>query len=245
METPKKAVITLEGITKTYVNGKLTVPVLHGIDLSIYEGEFTSIMGPSGSGKSTFMNILGCLDRPTSGSYRLDGEEVAHLGDDELAYVRNKRIGFVFQSFNLLPKLTALDNVALPMVYEGVSKAERIARASQLLTDLGLGTRLDHMPAELSGGQRQRVAIARALANDPAIIMADEPTGNLDSKASLDVMHIFTELYQEGRTIILVTHEPDIAEYAGRNVVLKDGLIVEDRINPHMKGLQLGGESHV
>ena len=245
METPKKAVITLEGITKTYVNGKLTVPVLHGIDLSIYEGEFTSIMGPSGSGKSTFMNILGCLDRPTSGSYRLDGEEVAHLGDDELAYVRNKRIGFVFQSFNLLPKLTALDNVALPMVYAGVSKAERTARASQLLTELGLGTRLDHMPAELSGGQRQRVAIARALANDPAIIMADEPTGNLDSKASLDVMHIFTELYQEGRTIILVTHEPDIAEYAGRNVVLKDGLIVEDRINPHMKGLQLGGERHV
>ena len=245
METPKKAVITLEGITKTYVNGKLTVPVLHGIDLSIYEGEFTSIMGPSGSGKSTFMNILGCLDRPTSGSYRLDGEEVAHLGDDELAYVRNKRIGFVFQSFNLLPKLTALDNVALPMVYAGVSKAERTARASQLLTELGLGTRLDHMPAELSGGQRQRVAIARALANDPAIIMADEPTGNLDSKASLDVMHIFTELYQEGRTIILVTHEPDIAEYAGRNVVLKDGLIVEDRINPHMKGLQLGGESHL
>ncbi len=245
METPKKAAITLEGIAKTYVNGKLTVPVLHGIDLSIYEGEFTSIMGPSGSGKSTFMNILGCLDRPTSGSYRLDGEEVAHLGDDELAYVRNKRIGFVFQSFNLLPKLTALDNVALPMVYAGVSKAERKARASQLLTDLGLGTRLDHMPAELSGGQRQRVAIARALANDPAIIMADEPTGNLDSKASLDVMHIFTELYQEGRTIILVTHEPDIAEYAGRNVVLKDGLIVEDRINPHMKGLQLGGESHV
>lgn len=245
MEISKKAVITLEGITKTYVNGKLTVPVLHGIDLSIYEGEFTSIMGPSGSGKSTFMNILGCLDRPTSGSYRLDGEEVAHLGDDELAYVRNKRIGFVFQSFNLLPKLTALDNVALPMVYAGVSKAERRARASQLLTELGLGTRLDHMPAELSGGQRQRVAIARALANDPAIIMADEPTGNLDSKASLDVMHIFTELYQEGRTIILVTHEPDIAEYAGRNVVLKDGLIVEDRINPHMKGLQLGGESHV
>ena len=245
METSKKAVITLEGITKTYVNGKLTVPVLHGIDLSIYEGEFTSIMGPSGSGKSTFMNILGCLDRPTSGSYRLDGEEVAHLGDDELAYVRNKRIGFVFQSFNLLPKLTALDNVALPMVYAGVSKVERKARASQLLTDLGLGTRLDHMPAELSGGQRQRVAIARALANDPAIIMADEPTGNLDSKASLDVMHIFTELYREGRTIILVTHEPDIAEYAGRNVVLKDGLIVEDRINPHMKGLQVGGESHV
>ncbi len=244
MSMPKQAVITLEGIKKTYVNGKLTVPVLHGIDLSIYEGEFTSIMGPSGSGKSTFMNILGCLDRPTEGSYRLDGQEVAHLSDDELAYVRNKRIGFVFQSFNLLPKLTALDNVALPMVYAGVSKQERKERASQLLTELGLGTRLDHMPAELSGGQRQRVAIARALANDPAIIMADEPTGNLDSKASLDVMHIFTELYEQGRTIILVTHEPDIAEYAGRNVVLRDGLIVEDRQNFHMKGLQ-GGERHV
>lgn len=244
MSMPKQAVITLEGIKKTYVNGKLTVPVLHGIDLSIYEGEFTSIMGPSGSGKSTFMNILGCLDRPTEGSYRLDGQEVAHLSDDELAYVRNKRIGFVFQSFNLLPKLTALDNVALPMVYAGVSKQERKERASQLLTELGLGTRLDHMPAELSGGQRQRVAIARALANDPAIIMADEPTGNLDSKASLDVMHIFTELYEQGRTIILVTHEPDIAEYAGRNVVLRDGLIVEDRQNFHMKGLQ-GGELHV
>lgn len=244
MSMPKQAVITLEGIKKTYVNGKLTVPVLHGIDLSIYEGEFTSIMGPSGSGKSTFMNILGCLDRPTEGSYRLDGQEVAHLSDDELAYVRNKRIGFVFQSFNLLPKLTALDNVALPMVYAGVSKQERKERASQLLTELGLGTRLDHMPAELSGGQRQRVAIARALANDPAIIMADEPTGNLDSKASLDVMHIFTELYQQGRTIILVTHEPDIAEYARRNVVLRDGLIVEDRQNFHMKGLQ-GGERHV
>ncbi len=244
MSMPKQAVITLEGIKKTYVNGKLTVPVLHGIDLSIYEGEFTSIMGPSGSGKSTFMNILGCLDRPTEGSYRLDGQEVAHLSDDELAYVRNKRIGFVFQSFNLLPKLTALDNVALPMVYAGVSKQERKERASQLLKELGLGTRLDHMPAELSGGQRQRVAIARALANDPAIIMADEPTGNLDSKASLDVMHIFTELYEQGRTIILVTHEPDIAEYAGRNVVLRDGLIVEDRQNFHMKGLQ-GGERHV
>ena len=244
MSMPKQAVITLEGIKKTYVNGKLTVPVLHGIDLSIYEGEFTSIMGPSGSGKSTFMNILGCLDPPTEGSYRLDGQEVAHLSDDELAYVRNKRIGFVFQSFNLLPKLTALDNVALPMVYAGVSKQERKERASQLLTELGLGTRLDHMPAELSGGQRQRVAIARALANDPAIIMADEPTGNLDSKASLDVMHIFTELYEQGRTIILVTHEPDIAEYAGRNVVLRDGLIVEDRQNFHMKGLQ-GGEPHV
>lgn len=240
----KKEVIVIKDIKKTYVNGKLQVPVLHGINLTIYEGEFTSIMGPSGSGKSTFMNILGCLDRPTSGSYRLDGEEVADLSDDELAYVRNKRIGFVFQSFNLLPKLTAQENVALPMIYAGVSKGERNARAAELLTSLGLGERLDHLPSELSGGQRQRVAIARALANNPSIIMADEPTGNLDSKSSIDVMHIFTRLYEEGRTIILVTHEPDIATYASRNVVLRDGLIEEDKPNPHMAGLK-GGTAHV
>lgn len=240
----KKEVIVIKDIKKTYVNGKLQVPVLHGINLTIYEGEFTSIMGPSGSGKSTFMNILGCLDRPTSGSYRLDGEEVADLSDDELAYVRNKRIGFVFQSFNLLPKLTAQENVALPMIYAGVSKAERNARAAELLTSLGLGERLDHLPSELSGGQRQRVAIARALANNPSIIMADEPTGNLDSKSSIDVMNIFTRLYEEGRTIILVTHEPDIATYASRNVVLRDGLIEEDKPNPHMAGLK-GGVAHV
>lgn len=240
----KKEVIVIKDIKKTYVNGKLQVPVLHGINLTIYEGEFTSIMGPSGSGKSTFMNILGCLDRPTSGSYRLDGEEVADLSDDELAYVRNKRIGFVFQSFNLLPKLTAQENVALPMIYAGVSKGERNARAAELLTSLGLGERLDHLPSELSGGQRQRVAIARALANNPSIIMADEPTGNLDSKSSVDVMNIFTRLYEEGRTIILVTHEPDIATYASRNVVLRDGLIEEDKPNPHMAGLK-GGAAHV
>lgn len=240
----KKEVIVIKDIKKTYVNGKLQVPVLHGINLTIYEGEFTSIMGPSGSGKSTFMNILGCLDRPTSGSYRLDGEEVADLSDDELAYVRNKRIGFVFQSFNLLPKLTAQENVALPMIYAGVSKAERNARAAELLTSLGLGERLDHLPSELSGGQRQRVAIARALANNPSIIMADEPTGNLDSKSSIDVMNIFTRLYEEGHTIILVTHEPDIATYASRNVVLRDGLIEEDKPNPHMAGLK-GGTAHV
>lgn len=240
----KKEVIVIKDIKKTYVNGKLQVPVLHGINLTIYEGEFTSIMGPSGSGKSTFMNILGCLDRPTSGSYRLDGEEVADLSDDELAYVRNKRIGFVFQSFNLLPKLTAQENVALPMIYAGVPKGERNARAAELLTSLGLGERLDHLPSELSGGQRQRVAIARALANNPSIIMADEPTGNLDSKSSIDVMNIFARLYEEGRTIILVTHEPDIATYASRNVVLRDGLIEEDKPNPHMAGLK-GGAAHV
>ena len=182
-----QTVIDIQGITKTYVNGKLSVPVLHGIDLVVNKGEFVSIMGPSGSGKSTFMNILGCLDRPTTGSYRLNGDEVATLSDDELAYVRNKQIGFVFQSFNLLTKLTALENVALPMIYAGVNKKMRIERASQLLQSVGLDERMDHLPSELSGGQRQRVAIARALANNPAIIMADEPTGNLDSKSTIDI----------------------------------------------------------
>ena len=229
-----QTVIDIQGITKTYVNGKLSVPVLHGIDLVVNKGEFVSIMGPSGSGKSTFMNILGCLDRPTTGSYRLNGDEVATLSDDELAYVRNKQIGFVFQSFNLLTKLTALENVALPMIYAGVNKKMRIERATQLLQSVGLGERMDHLPSELSGGQRQRVAIARALANNPAIIMADEPTGNLDSKSSIDVMNIFRGLHNEGRTILLVTHEPDIATYASRNVVLKDGIIVEDSINSNM-----------
>ena len=208
-----QTVIDIQGITKTYVNGKLSVPVLHGIDLVVNKGEFVSIMGPSGSGKSTFMNILGCLDRPTTGSYRLNGDEVATLSDDELAYVRNKQIGFVFQSFNLLTKLTALENVALPMIYAGVNKKMRIERATQLL---------------------QSVAIARALANNPAIIMADEATGNLDSKSTIDVMNIFRGLHDEGRTILLVTHEPDIATYASRNVVLKDGIIVEDSINSNM-----------
>lgn len=229
-----QTVIDIQGITKTYVNGKLSVPVLHGIDLVVNKGEFVSIMGPSGSGKSTFMNILGCLDRPTTGSYRLNGDEVATLSDDELAYVRNKQIGFVFQSFNLLTKLTALENVALPMIYAGVNKKMRIERGTQLLQSVGLGERMDHLPSELSGGQRQRVAIARALANNPAIIMADEPTGNLDSKSTIDVMNIFRGLHDEGRTILLVTHEPDIATYASRNVVLKDGIIVEDSINSNM-----------
>ena len=233
-----QAVIDIQGITKTYVNGKLSVPVLHGIDLQVNKGEFVSIMGPSGSGKSTFMNILGCLDRPTTGSYRLNGDEVATLSDDELAFVRNKQIGFVFQSFNLLTKLTALENVALPMIYAGMDKKSRNERAAALLSSVGLGDRMDHLPSELSGGQRQRVAIARALANDPAIIMADEPTGNLDSKSTIDVMNIFRGLYDEGRTIILVTHEPEIATYASRNVVLRDGLIVEDSQNLNMTPVQ-------
>lgn len=233
-----QAVIDIQGITKTYVNGKLSVPVLHGIDLQVNKGEFVSIMGPSGSGKSTFMNILGCLDRPTTGSYRLNGDEVATLSDDELAFVRNKQIGFVFQSFNLLTKLTALENVALPMIYAGMDKKSRNERAAALLSSVGLGDRMDHLPSELSGGQRQRVAIARSLANNPAIIMADEPTGNLDSKSTIDVMNIFRGLYDEGRTIILVTHEPEIATYASRNVVLRDGLIVEDSQNLNMTPVQ-------
>ena len=233
-----QTVIDIQGITKTYVNGKLSVPVLHGIDLVVNKGEFVSIMGPSGSGKSTFMNILGCLDRPTTGSYRLNGDEVATLSDDELAFVRNKQIGFVFQSFNLLTKLTALENVALPMIYAGMDKKSRNERAAALLSSVGLGDRMDHLPSELSGGQRQRVAIARALANNPAIIMADEPTGNLDSKSTIDVMNIFRGLYDEGRTIILVTHEPEIATYASRNVVLRDGLIVEDSQNLNMTPVQ-------
>ena len=233
-----QAVIDIQGITKTYVNGKLSVPVLHGIDLQVNKGEFVSIMGPSGSGKSTFMNILGCLDRPTTGSYRLNGDEVATLSDDELAFVRNKQIGFVFQSFNLLTKLTALENVALPMIYAWMDKKSRNERAAALLSSVGLGDRMDHLPSELSGGQRQRVAIARALANNPAIIMADEPTGNLDSKSTIDVMNIFRGLYDEGRTIILVTHEPEIATYASRNVVLRDGLIVEDSQNLNMTPVQ-------
>ena len=233
-----QSVIDIQGITKTYVNGKLSVPVLHGIDLQVNKGEFVSIMGPSGSGKSTFMNILGCLDRPTTGSYRLNGDEVATLSDDELAFVRNKQIGFVFQSFNLLTKLTAVENVALPMIYAGMDKKTRNDRAAALLESVGLGDRMDHLPSELSGGQRQRVAIARALANNPAIIMADEPTGNLDSKSTIDVMNIFRGLYDEGRTIILVTHEPEIATYASRNIVLRDGLIVEDSQNHNMTPVQ-------
>lgn len=233
-----QSVIDIQGITKTYVNGKLSVPVLHGIDLQVNKGEFVSIMGPSGSGKSTFMNILGCLDRPTTGSYRLNGDEVATLSDDELAFVRNKQIGFVFQSFNLLTKLTALENVALPMIYASMDKKTRNERAAALLASVGLGERMDHLPSELSGGQRQRVAIARALANNPAIIMADEPTGNLDSKSTIDVMNIFRGLYDEGRTILLVTHEPEIATYASRNVVLRDGVIVEDNFNQNMTPVQ-------
>lgn len=208
--------------------GDNVVNALAGVSLRVDPGEFTAIMGPSGSGKSTLMNILGCLDRPTSGSYKLDGQEVAHLSDDDLAITRNKKIGFVFQSFNLLSKMSALQNVALPLVYAGVAKKERLAKAEKALTMVGLEKRLEHKPNELSGGQRQRVAIARALVNDPTIIMADEPTGNLDTKSGDEVMAIFKELNDQGRTIILVTHEPDIAEHARRVVVVRDGQIIRD-----------------
>ena len=220
--------IELTDVKKTYLMGDTVVNALAGVNLEIGAGEFTAIMGPSGSGKSTMMNILGCLDRPTEGSYMLDGQEVATLGDDELAITRNKKIGFVFQSFNLLPRMDALENVALPLVYAGVAKEERTERAAKALAMVGLGERMHHLPNEMSGGQRQRVAIARALVNDPTIIMADEPTGNLDTKSGDEVMEIFRGLNALGRTVILVTHEPDIAENARRVVHVRDGLIVRD-----------------
>ena len=223
-----QAVIDIQGITKTYVNGKLSVPVLHGIDLQVNKGEFVSIMGPSGSGKSTFMNILGCLDRPTTGSYRLNGDEVATLSDDELAFVRNKQIGFVFQSFNLLTKLTALENVALPMIYAGMDKKSRNERAAALLSSVGLGDRMDHLPSELSGGQRQRVAIARALANNPAIIMADEPTGNLDHKTTESIFELIQTLNAEQNiAFLLVTHDMSLAQKLSRCLTMQDGILKE------------------
>jgi putative ABC transport system ATP-binding protein len=220
--------ILLSNVRKIYQLGGETVNALAGLTLRVNPGEFTAIMGPSGSGKSTLMNILGCLDRPTSGSYLLDGQEVAELNDDELGTTRNKKIGFVVQSFNLLPRMSTLQNVALPMVYAGVEKTKRLLRAEQVLTMVGLKELMNHQPYELSGGQRQRVAIARALVNDPTIIMADEPTGNLDTKAGDEVMAIFSELNAQGRTIILVTHEPEIATYAGRVVYVRHGVIERD-----------------
>ncbi len=224
----EKWVIELSGIKKIYQVGGQEVAALAGIDLNIAKGEFAALMGPSGSGKSTLMNILGCLDRPTVGSYKLDGQEVATLSDDELAVTRNRRIGFVFQNFNLLSRISAAENVALPLVYAGVGRREREEKAKKILDAVGLGDRAGHQPNELSGGQRQRVAIARALVNDPHIIMADEPTGNLDTKSTKEIMEIFEGLHKEGRTIILVTHEPDIAACASRQLLVRDGLITRD-----------------
>lgn len=220
--------ISLTGVTKVYQMGDQQVHGLAGVSLQIMAGDFAAIMGPSGSGKSTLMNILGCLDRPSSGSYCLDDQEVAALTDDQLAKTRNKKIGFVFQNFNLLPRMSALQNVALPLVYGNVAKSDRLTRAAAALALVGLGNRLDHKPNELSGGQRQRVAIARALINDPTIIMADEPTGNLDSKSGEEIMDIFNELNMQGRTVILVTHEPEIADHAKRIILVRDGQIVRD-----------------
>ena len=221
-------VIELKDIVKRYIMGDSIVYALDHINLQVQFGEFTAMMGPSGSGKSTMMNILGCLDRPTSGEYYLDGKEIAGYNDDELAHTRNAKIGFVFQNFNLLAKLTAQENVALPLIYAGVAEEERLVRAKKALEDVGLGQRIDHRPMEMSGGQRQRVAIARALINNPAIIMADEPTGNLDTKSSYEIMDLFKNLNAQGKTVILVTHEPDIAEQTKRILVMRDGKIVSD-----------------
>lgn len=221
-------VIRLVDIVKSYIMGDSVVHALDDVNVQIGEGEFTSIMGPSGSGKSTMMNILGCLDRPTSGHYFLRGRDIAGYNDDELAHTRNAEIGFVFQNFNLLPKLTAQVNVALPLVYAGINEEERMVRAARALESVGLGNRLDHKPNEMSGGQRQRVAIARALVNNPAIIMADEPTGNLDTKSSYEIMDIFKAMNDEGKTIVMVTHEPDIAQQTKRILVMRDGKLVSD-----------------
>jgi putative ABC transport system ATP-binding protein len=225
-------VIDIENITKHYVMGEETVHALRGVSLQIRRNEYLAIMGPSGSGKSTLMNMLGCLDTPSSGRYFFNGKDVSAMDDDELAGIRNHEIGFVFQTFNLLPRSTSLRNVELPLIYAGLEPDAREEKAAQALREVGLGDRMHHKPNELSGGQRQRVAIARALVNDPSIILADEPTGNLDSKTGEEIMQLLENLYQGGNTIILVTHEPDIARHARRTVFLRDGLIESDEPSP-------------
>jgi putative ABC transport system ATP-binding protein len=225
------SIIELENIQKSYYLGKQELKVLKGISLEIFKNEYVALMGPSGSGKSTLMNLLGCLDSPTAGKYILNGEDVSKMQDDDLADVRNKEIGFVFQQFNLLPRLTAAENVALPLIYNGTSKKQRTQLSLEMLDRGGLADRSHHKPNELSGGQNQRVAIARALVNNPSIILADEPTGNLDSKTSVEIMNIFDKIQTEGNTVILVTHEEDIAEFAHRIIRLRDGVIESDRLN--------------
>ncbi len=246
-----KSLISVEELTKTYIMGTTMVRALQGVTIGIDANEYVALMGPSGSGKSTLMNLLGCLDSPTSGEYWLNGTNVSTMTDGDLAEVRNQEIGFVFQTFNLLPRLTALDNVALPLVYAGMSRAQRSARAQEVLDSVGLGDRVDHKPNELSGGQRQRVAIARALVNRPSIILADEPTGNLDTKTSIEIMEIFEKIHDLGNTVILVTHEPDIAEHAHRIIRLRDGHVELDKRNEnivsaydpeHRYKNQIGGE---
>jgi len=228
------AIISVSDLVKTYIMGTTKVHALRGVTLDIEANEYVALMGPSGSGKSTLMNLLGCLDTPTSGEYVLNGTNVSTLVDDELAEIRNKEIGFVFQTFNLLPRLSALENVALPLVYGGISKSKRIERATEVLNAVGLGDRVDHKPNELSGGQRQRVAIARALVNRPSIILADEPTGNLDTKTSIEIMGIFEKIHQNGNTVILVTHEPDISQHCHRIVRLRDGMVETDVRNENV-----------
>lgn len=221
-------VIEIRNMVRDFQLGQETVHVLKGIDLDIKKGDYVALMGPSGSGKSTLMNLLGCLDTPTAGTYLLNGQDVSQLSDDDLAEIRNKEIGFVFQTFNLLPRTTALDNVALPMVYAGASKSQRKERAEEVLTDVGLADRMDHRPNQLSGGQRQRVAVGRALVNNPTIILADEPTGNLDSKTGIEIMSLFDEIHANGNTVIIVTHEEEVAAHAHRIIRLRDGMIETD-----------------
>ncbi len=228
-------VINISGIKKYYQVGTEVVKALQGVDLEINQGEYVAIMGPSGSGKSTLMNIIGALDTPTGGTYVLNGTDVSRLSDDHLAAIRNKEIGFVFQTFNLLPRYSALENAMLPLIYAGVSKNDRLKRGKGVMESVGLLDRMNHRPNEMSGGQRQRVAVARALINNPSIILADEPTGNLDSKTSIDIMRLFEEIHEQGNTIILVTHEEDIAQHAHRIIRLRDGLVESDERNASIK----------
>ncbi|GAB3333621.1 ABC transporter ATP-binding protein [Larkinella ripae] len=230
-----KNIIETREISKRYVMGSEVIEALKSVTITVQKGEYVAFMGPSGSGKSTLMNIVGCLDTPTSGSYILNGQDVSNMSENSLAEVRNKEIGFVFQTFNLLPRQTSLENVALPLIYAGYSKADRTEKAMQALKNVGLEHRAGHRPNELSGGQRQRVAVARALVNDPSILLADEPTGNLDSKTSYEIMDLFDQIHSKGNTVIMVTHEEDIAEYAHRIVRLRDGLIETDRVNANIR----------